>query len=242
MAVHIVDHLTTLNLNVANRTKSDIHYIVIHYVGGPGGALANCRYFAKEKVGASAHLFVGHEGEVYRSVADKDIAWHCGGQTYYNNARNTNSIGIELCCRPSGSAWRFETATIDATVALTREYMAKYAIPFSQVVRHYDVTRKICPEPYCGSATKDAAWAQFKARLQGAAAQPTPAFKAYAIRITATSLNIRTGPGTQYGTNGAIQDKGTYVIVEEADGPGAKKWGKLQSGAGWISLDFVARV
>jgi len=230
MAVKITEHLTTLNRQVANRKKADILYVVIHYVGAALGAQDNCRYFAKEYVGSSAHLFVGHAGEVFRCVADKDIAWHCGAQTYYNNTRNTNSIGIELCCLQSGEKWYFEKATVDAAVELTREYMAKYDIPLSHVVRHYDVTRKLCPEPFCGSAANDAAWAEFKARLGGEGKK---------VRVTAAQLNIRKGPGTQYALNGSIQDKGLYVIVEEADGPGAKKWGKLQSGAGWIALDHT---
>ena len=245
MAVKIVEHLTTLNLNVANRTKADIQYIVIHFVGAALGALANCRYFANTKVGSSAHLFVGHEGEVYRSVSDKDIAWHCGAQTYYSNTRNTNSIGIELCCRqtPAGT-WYFEKATVDAAVELTKEYMAKYDIPVTHVVRHYDVTRKMCPEPFCGGSANEAAWSNFKARLTAASAPSAsaPSAASYGVRVTAASLNIRTGPGTQYAVCGSIQDKGLYSIVAEADGPGAKKWGKLSNGAGWIGLDHATVV
>lgn len=55
-------------------------------------------------------------------------------------------------------------------------------------------------------------------------------------------LNIRKGAGTNYGTNGAIRDKGVYTIVAEANGQGATKWGKLKSGAGWISLDYTKKV
>ena len=61
------------------------------------------------------------------------------------------------------------------------------------------------------------------------------------VKVTANELNIRKGPGTNYGTNGSIKDKGTYTIVEEAAGQGATKWGKLKSGAGWISLDYVQK-
>jgi len=75
----------------------------------------------------------------------------------------------------------------------------------------------------------------------GAAPAPAPAFTAYMVKVTADSLNIRKGPGTNYGTNGAIKDKGTYTIVEESTGPGATKWGKLKSGAGWISLDYTQK-
>lgn len=70
----------------------------------------------------------------------------------------------------------------------------------------------------------------------------TAAGTPYLVKVTADALNIRKGPGTNYGTNGSIKDKGTYTIVAESDGPGASKWGKLKSGAGWISLDYTKKV
>lgn len=73
----------------------------------------------------------------------------------------------------------------------------------------------------------------------------TPAstsFKPYLVKVTTDALNIRKGAGTNYGTNGAIRDRGTYTIVEEATGAGATLWGKLKSGAGWISLDYTRKV
>ena len=45
-------------------------------------------------------------------------------------------------------------------------------------------------------------------------------------------------PGTNYGRNGFIK-AGVYTIVEESTGTGATKWGKMKSGAGWISLDYA---
>ena len=63
----------------------------------------------------------------------------------------------------------------------------------------------------------------------------------YIVRVTATDLYIRRGAGTNYGANGFIKP-GVYTIVEEQDGQGATKWGKLKSGAGWISLDFVQKL
>lgn len=64
----------------------------------------------------------------------------------------------------------------------------------------------------------------------------------YRVRTTAGVLNIRKGPGTNYGVAGQIKGKGIYTIVTEAAGPGATKWGKLKSGAGWISLDYVTKL
>lgn len=63
----------------------------------------------------------------------------------------------------------------------------------------------------------------------------------YLVKVTTDVLNIRKGPGTNYGTNGDIRDKGVYTIIAESDGPGASKWGKLKSGAGWISLDYATK-
>jgi uncharacterized protein YgiM (DUF1202 family) len=72
---------------------------------------------------------------------------------------------------------------------------------------------------------------------------PGDTFSPYLVRIKATNLNIRTGPGTNYGLNGGIKDRGIYTIVEVRDGVGSLKgWGKLKSGAGWVSLDYAEKV
>ena len=62
----------------------------------------------------------------------------------------------------------------------------------------------------------------------------------YHVRVKITNLNIRKGPGTNYGATGYIQP-GIYTIVAESTGKGAAKWGKLKSGAGWISLDYATK-
>lgn len=73
--------------------------------------------------------------------------------------------------------------------------------------------------------------------------QKTETFKSYLAKVTASALNIRKGAGTNYAVTGIIRDKGTYTIVAESKGQGSTKgWGKLKSGAGWISLDYVKKV
>ena len=64
----------------------------------------------------------------------------------------------------------------------------------------------------------------------------------YRVKITAECLYIRKGAGTNTAKVGSIIDKGIYTIVEEKTGVGATKWGKLKSGAGWISLDYVSKI
>lgn len=68
-------------------------------------------------------------------------------------------------------------------------------------------------------------------------------FKSYIVRITPSDgVNIRKGAGTDYAIVGAIAQGGAYTIVEEKSGKGAKKWGKLKSGAGWIALDYTEKI
>lgn len=63
----------------------------------------------------------------------------------------------------------------------------------------------------------------------------------YTVRVKITDLNIRSGPGTNNAKKGVIKP-GVYTIVQEATGAGASKWGKLKSGAGWISLDHCEKL
>ena len=161
--------LTPYNHNTG--TVDRIKYIVIHYVGALGGAEANCKYYAGADRGASAHYFVDFDGSIWQSVEDKNIAWHCGAKAYVHpECRNSNSLGIEMCVRNKGSQadtsrdWYFEDATVQAAIALTKELMAKYNVHADHVIRHYDVTGKICPNPYVYNHTQHT-WEAFKAAL-----------------------------------------------------------------------------
>lgn len=71
------------------------------------------------------------------------------------------------------------------------------------------------------------------------ASTETTAFEPYRVRISIANLNIRKGPGTNYDKTGQFTGVGVFTIIAESDGEGATKWGKLKSGAGWISLDYA---
>lgn len=63
------------------------------------------------------------------------------------------------------------------------------------------------------------------------------------VRISTSGLRIRKGPGTNYGIAQNAIAPGVYTIVAESSGAGSTKgWGKLKSGAGWISLDYATKV
>ena len=72
---------------------------------------------------------------------------------------------------------------------------------------------------------------------------PAKKFNPYQVKVRSADLNIRKGPGTNYEKWGRYTGTGVFTIEEEADGPGATKWGLLKSYSekrnGWISLDFA---
>lgn len=143
-----------------------INWICLHFTSGNGDtAQNNADYFAREGgLNASAHYFVDTE-RIVQSVKDGDTAWHCGrerGGSYYNDCRNANSIGIEMCSVIRNGVYVIPEETMKRGAKLTRELMAKYHIPVSRVCRHYDVTHKQCPEPWVRNPQL---WEKFKTML-----------------------------------------------------------------------------
>lgn len=67
-------------------------------------------------------------------------------------------------------------------------------------------------------------------------------FEPYKVRVKVPNLNIRKGPGTECAKTGRFTGIGIFTIIEEAEGRGATRWGRLKSRAGWISLDYVTRI
>jgi len=65
----------------------------------------------------------------------------------------------------------------------------------------------------------------------------------FKVKVDTDRLNIRTGAGVNYAPTGAFTGRGIFTITEVKEGSGAKAgWGKLKSGAGWISLDYAMRI
>lgn len=148
--------------NYKSGRTSGIKYIVIHYTANHRDtAKNNAVYFNRAEVKASAHYFVD-EKEVWQSVKDTDTAYHCGttGTYKHPSCRNGNSLGIELCSmKDNNGNYYFKDETIKNAAELTKTLMAKYNIPAENVIRHYDVTGKVCPAPMVKDANL---WSEFK--------------------------------------------------------------------------------
>ncbi len=160
--MEIKENITTRNYTKGNNRS--IRYIVVHYVGAVSTAKNNSDYFKSTYRGASAHYFVD-DNDIYRVVRDEDTAWHCGTTgKYYSNCRNSNSIGIEMCCYNNNGTLDISENIVNKTIELVKELMVKYNIPAENVIRHYDVTHKCCPAPFVNNPSR---WSDFKSRLGG---------------------------------------------------------------------------
>ena len=144
----------------AGGTKQN-KYINIHYVGAVSSAKNNADYFYEVYRGSSAHYFVD-DNEIYQVVEDSDSSWGVVANIYYNGSRNTNSINIEMCCFNNNGIIDVSEKTVANTIELVKDLMNKYNIPATNVVRHYDVTRKNCPAPFVSNPNR---WVDFKSKL-----------------------------------------------------------------------------
>lgn len=159
--------------NFSKGRRSKIKYIVVHYTASPNDtAEGEAKYFKNNVIETSAHYFVDGKS-VYRSVMDSDTAWHCGANFYYHEeCRNDNSIGVELCCKKKNTTsrraedkdWYFDEDTIKNAAKLVKYLMCEYDVPIGNVIRHYDVTHKICPAPFVHNEVD---WVKFKDKLRG---------------------------------------------------------------------------
>ena len=246
--------------NFNTKVSRSVSYVVMHYTGNAKDtARANANYFQGANRRASAHFFVDNDN-IYQTVALKNIAWHCGGSTYYHNScRNTNSFGIEMCC--TAGNYKISQKTLENSAYLCANLCKRIGITAdgvdTYVLRHYDVTHKKCPAQMANSTT-DPDWVAFKKMVKNIlktgkatvseASVPrvdgeTSKTK-YVVRVTTDILNIRKGPGTNYAIVGKITDKGSYTIVKEKK-VGSVTWGLLKSGSSnedkWISLKYTKK-
>lgn len=69
-------------------------------------------------------------------------------------------------------------------------------------------------------------------------ASPQPSVtSSYKIKITADVLNVRSGAGVNYSKVTVVNKNEVYTIIDTKNG-----WGKLKSGAGWISLQYTTKI
>ena len=165
----------------ASRGSNKIQWIVVHYLGVPNAD--NPDLYGG---GYGGHFNIERNGKIYNAAdPKKSVVWHCGGSLqgsgghkYYKICTNYNSIGIECGVGYTDTSakdgdgdsnkWYFTEETQESLVWLVSKLMDDYGIDIDHVIRHYDVTGKICPNPYVKNNHTRTSWTwdEFKANLK----------------------------------------------------------------------------
>lgn len=178
--MNITDKLIPVNNYNRPGTTSKPARICVHYTGQAGtGSDRLALYYANVAAGmfpgkpeswTSTQYIVGFSGEVIRIIPDNEMAYAAANQ-------NKGTIHIEVCYKKASG--EFEQASKDALHELVQELMTKYNIPADKVVRHYDLTKKLCPYFY----VDETRWAALHEYIT---APPKPA-KLYRVQVGAFS-------------------------------------------------------
>lgn len=255
--MQIVEKLLTPNKYSRPCTKREkTTKIAIHYIGNPNtSAIANRNYFDnlrfqnpvndKTNRWVSSHYIVGLQGEVIRCIPDDEIS-------YCTNQANVYSISIETC-HPKSDGIFTDTAYI-SLCELCALLLKKYNLTTNDLIRHYDITKKQCPlhwspTKYQSETIATARWNKFKSDVQvvmngGKVTKNNTVYmttstdtsnSSFKVRIICDELNVRKNAGTHNPIVTVVHKNEVYTIVDTKY-VGIVKWGKLKSGAGWISL------
>lgn len=264
--------LATVRMISPNRTPNRNHAIdtiTIHCFVGQVTAKRGCEVFQPSSRKASCNYVVGYDGSIGLCVEEKDRSWCSGGTDKKGNPIRVNGISgssndyqavtIEVASdatHPYAITEKAMAALIELCADICRRNGIKQLLwegdktLVGKVARqnltvHRWFANKACPGDYIYERLGDIA-AKVNAKL-GVSSTPTapavPDSKVpYKVRITATDLRIRQNPSTDAAIVQKAIKPGVYTIVSEATGKGATLWGKLKSGAGWVSLDYCKKL
>lgn len=159
------------------RDKADIKFIVVHYLGVVG------ENFELWDNGYGATFTIAWDGTVYWTADYTAVTWQCGGGRqgdgggeFFKKCTNYNSVSIENCVKrtdgryegdDNDNLWFFTEQTQESLVWAVSKMMDDLGIDIDHVIRHYDVTGKICPNPYVknNGLNGNWTWDQFKKNL-----------------------------------------------------------------------------
>ncbi len=260
--------LATYTLISPNRTSPRNHVIdtiTIHCFVGQVTAKRGCEIFQSKNIKASCNYVVGYDGSIGLCVDERDRSWCTGGSDKNGNPIRVNGISgasndygavtIEVA---SGNTYPYAItdAAYKALINLVadicqRNHIKKLLwkgdkslvgdVSRQNLTVHRWFANKSCPGDYIYKRLGDIANQVNQKLGNGSLPETTKPFSPYSVQIVSSKLNLRSGPGTGYPSKGYIKP-GVYTVVNEATGAGATKWGKLKSGAGWISLDYAQKV
>jgi hypothetical protein len=250
---------TKLSPNHSGLRTHSIDRITPHCVVGQLTAESICGCFTSTSRQASCNYGIGTDGKVALCVEEKNRSWcsssssndqravtiECASDKAEPYAMNSEVYAslVKLCvdiCKRNGKTKLLWLGDKDKTL----NYSPKSDEMVLTVHRWF--ANKSCPGNWLYAKLRDLAQT-VTASLSGTqttesqlAASATGSYK---VKVSISDLNIRKGPGTNYAKTGKYTGKGTFTIVETKSGKGSTAgWGRLKSGAGWISLDYAVKV
>jgi hypothetical protein len=221
------------------RDGKKIRKITIHHMAGKLTAKECWNVFQTRE--ASAHYGIGWDTIIGQYVDEADTAWADG-----NWNSNCESVTIETANSSTGGEWPVSDEVLATLIKLVADIAKRNnlgkLVTGKNLTWHQMYAATACPGPYLLSKMEyianEANKLNEETKPEPKPEQPT---SGYLVKIDTDCLNIRAGAGTNYDKVGEITDRGVYTIVAESSGQGAKNWGKLKSGAGWIALDYTIK-
>jgi hypothetical protein len=243
---------TKISPNKTSPRNHKIDTISIHCAVGQFTAkkILNLSNFVNydSKNGSSCNYAIGYDGSIGLGVDEKDRSWCTSSRSNDHRA-----ITIEVASETK-HPYEVTDKAYEALIRLLVDICKRNNIkelkwkadksligkPDQQnMTVHRWFANKACPGDYLYNRHGQIA-AEVNARLKPKqVTTPEP----YRVKVDISNLNIRKGPGTNYAKTGNFTGKGVFTITEKSSGRGSTAgWGKLKSGAGWISLDFVTKI
>lgn len=150
-----LQYLTLNRFSRPGTALKRVNGIVVHYTANPGTSAENNRsYFEGLKqtklTYASSHFIIGLDGEILQCIPLNEIS-------YASNNRNKDTISIE-CCHADETGV-FNEATYHSLVILTAALCTEFNLEEKDIIRHYDVNKKLCPLYY---VEHEDVWEAFK--------------------------------------------------------------------------------
>ena len=224
---------TKISPNRTSPRKKPIRKITIHHMAGNLTVEQCGAVFAPTSRKASSNYGIGTDGRIGMYVEEKDRAWTSSSPDNDNQA-----VTIEVANNTLGPNWTVSDKAMVSLIDLCVDICKRNGIQrlnftgdkTGNLTMHCYFKSTLCPGPYLKSEFPYIA-REVNKRL-GAEATPEP----FIVQITASSLNVRKGPGTSYAVAQTVRKGQVFTIVQQQGG-----WGKLKSGAGWISLKYTAR-
>lgn len=224
---------TKISPNRTSPRKKPIRKITIHHMAGNLSVEQCGAVFAPTSRKASSNYGIGTDGRIGMYVEEKDRAWTSSSPDNDNQA-----VTIEVANNTLGPNWTVSDKEMASLIDLCVDICKRNGIQrlnftgdkTGNLTMHCYFKPTLCPGPYLKSKFPYIA-SEVNKRL-GAEAAP----EQFTVQITASSLNVRKGPGTSYTVAQTVRKGQVFTIVQQQGG-----WGKLKSGAGWISLKYTAR-